>query len=286
MIGNVTFGGFITGLIAAYMYMFSKTPEEKAYYDWMGFVGNLIGVGTLLFLPLAGYILAAEFFEFDASIGPYMMADQLSMYFEMQGAMVGLIFTASNLYIWQSMKRISGIETLKVLGIPSVAIVKIGFAVILLGNAIWMTPHGFSATQATATDELELPSDWGFLALMPAKSTAAALIVLVTIINYIVYNRAIRRGTIQWGKIDFASQFVLIFLAFSAIWTMGLMGAVRSLVRKYFHVYILFPDYSPESYTPTLAHASVLITAMTLVFFAIVSLAIWFSLRMGKAKGS
>jgi hypothetical protein len=64
------------------------------------------------------------------------------------------------------------------------------------------------------------------------------------------------------------------------------MGAVRSLVRKYFHVYILFPDYSPESYTPTLAHASVLITAMTLAFFAIVSLAIWFSLRMGKAKGS
>lgn len=283
-IGNVTFGGFITGLIAAYMYMFSKTPEEKAYYDWMGFVGNLIGVGTLLFLPLAGYILAAEFFEFDASIGPYMMADQLSMYFEMQGAMVGLIFTASNLYIWQSMKRISGIESMKVLGIPSSAVVKAGFAVILLGNAIWMTPHGFSATQATSTAASELPSDWGFLALMPAKNTAAALIVAITIINYLIYNRAIRRGTIQWGKIDFSSQFVLIFLAFSAIWTMGLMGAVRALVRKYFHVYILFPDYSPDSYTPTMAHASVLITGMTVTFFAIVSLAIWLSLRMGKAK--
>jgi len=285
-IGNITFGGFITGMIAAYMYMFSKTPEEKAYYDWMGFVGNLIGVGALLFLPLAGYILAAEFFEFDASIGPYMMADQLSMFFEMQGAMVGLIFTASNLYIWLSMKRISGIESLKILGIPSTAIVKVGFAVILLGNAIWMTPHGFSATQATATEALELPSDWGFLALMPAKNTAAGLIVFVTIINYIIYNRAIRRGTIQWGKIDFMSQFILIFLAFSAIWTMGLMGAVRSLVRKYFHVYILFPDYTPESYTPTLRHASILITAMTVAFFAIVSFAIWLSLRTGKAKES
>src|SRR3989337_55699 len=73
LIGNVTFGGFITGLIAAYMYMMSKTKEEKAYYDWMGFVGNLIGVGALLFLPVFGYILAAEFFEYDASIGPYMM---------------------------------------------------------------------------------------------------------------------------------------------------------------------------------------------------------------------
>ena len=285
-IGNVTFGGFITGLIAAYMYMSSKTAEERAYYDWMGFVGNLIGVGALLLLPVAGYILAAEFFEFDASIGPYMMADQLSMYFEMQGAMVGLIFMASNLYIWLSMKRIIGIEKLKVLGMPSIAIVKLGFAVILFGNAIWMTPHGFSATQATATEDLELPSDWGFLALMPAKNTAAALIVLVTIINYIIYNRAIRRGTIQWGKIDFMAQFVLIFLAFSAIWTMGLMGTVRSLVRKYFHVYLLFPDYTPESYTPTLSHASVLITAMTLVFFAVVSFAIWLSLRAGKAKES
>lgn len=285
-IGNITFGGFITGLIAAYMYMFSKTDEERAYYDWMGFVGNLIGVGALLFLPLAGYILAAEFFEFDASIGPYMMADQLSMYFEMQGAMVGLIFTASNLYIWLSMKRITGIEKLKILGIPSVTIVKIGFAVILLGNAIWMTPHGFSATQATATDALELPSDWGFLALMPAKNTAAGLIVFVTIINYIIYNRAIRRGTIQWGKINFMSQFVLIFLAFSAIWTMGLMGTVRSLVRKYFHVYILFPDYTPESYTPTLSHTSILVTGMTLAFFGVVSFAIWLSLRAGKAKES
>lgn len=283
-IGNITFGGFITGLIAAYMYMSSKTAEERAYYDWMGFVGNLIGVGASLLLPLAGYILAAEFFDYDASIGPYMMADQLSMYFEMQGAVVGLMFMASNLYIWLSMKRITGIESLKILGIPSVAVVKVGFAVILIGNAIWMTPHGFSATQATATDALELPSDWGFLALMPAKNTAAGLIVFVTIINYIIYNRAIRRGTIQWGKIDFMSQFVLIFLAFSAIWTMGLMGAVRSLVRKYFHVYILFPDYTPEAYTPTLAHTSILVTAMTLSFFAVVSFAIWLSLGVGKGK--
>lgn len=277
LIGNVTFGGFITGLIAAYMYMLSKTKEEKAYYDWMGFVGNLIGVGALLLLPLFGYILAAEFFDYDASIGPYMMADQLSMFFEMQGAMVGLIFLGSNYYIWLSMKRITGAERF---AIP----VKVGFAIVLFGNAIWMTPHAFSATQAAATEEVSLPSEWGFLALMPAKNTAAALIVLVTIINYILYNRAIRKGEINWGKIDFVSQFVLIFLAFSAIWTMGLMGAVRSLVRKYFHVYILLPDFTAESFTPTLAYSSIVITLVTLTFFLIVSLAIWLSLRMGEAK--
>ncbi|HSG05931.1 MAG TPA: hypothetical protein VLB09_05995, partial [Nitrospiria bacterium] len=286
IIGNITFGGFITGLIAAYLYMFSKTKEEKAYYDWMGFVGNLIGVGALLFLPAAGYILAAEFFDFDASIGPYMMADQLSKYFQMQGALVGLIFMGSNFYIWLSMKRIEGVEKIKLLGIPSFAIVKVGFLIILFGNAIWMTPNSFSATGFMATPETQLPSEWGFLALMPAKNTAAALIVIMTIINYILYNRAIKRGNIQWGKIDFLSQFVLMFLAFSAIWTMGLMGTVRSLVRKYFHVYIKFPDFSAEAYTPTLAHTSMLVTLMTLAFFGVVSLAIWLSLKMGKAKES
>ena len=69
-------------------------------------MGNLIGVEALLFLPFMGYLLAYELCDYDASICPYMMADQLSMFFEMQGAMVGLIFLASNYYIWLSMKRI------------------------------------------------------------------------------------------------------------------------------------------------------------------------------------
>lgn len=392
LVGNVTFGGFITGLIAAYMYMSAKTPEERAHYDWMGFIGNLIGVGSLLLLPLMGYVLAAEFFDYDASIGPYMMADQLSMYFEMQGVMISLIFLASNYYIWLSLKRIeipafqtgvsrpliaailSGLSlgaglghfyakkagtgftflvvqvgawvgitaylmsiehelglkillllipfVLWIVSVKSAAkaagektpmdrsavsgvfwalgrlflglerlvltnrqtVVKFGFIIVLFGSAIWMTPHAFSPTQAGANEFNELPSDWGFLALMPAKNTAAALIVLITIINYILYNRAISRGTISWGKIDFVSQFVLIFLAFSVIWTMGLMGAVRSLVRKYFHVYIAYPDMTPESYTPTLAHASLLVTLITVGFYLVVSLAIWMALGMGKSK--
>ena len=103
----------MAGMIAAYMYMGAKKEEERAYYDWMGFVGNLIGVGATLFLPFMGYLLAYELCDYDASICPYMMADQLSMFFEMQGAMIGLIFLASNYYIWLSMKRIEGVEKVR-----------------------------------------------------------------------------------------------------------------------------------------------------------------------------
>jgi len=333
LVGNVTFGGFITGLIAAYLYMFSKTDEERAYYDWMGFVGNMIGVGALLFLPFMVYLLAYELCDYDASICPYMMADQLSMFFEMQGAMIGLIFLASNYYIWLSMKRIEGVERVRisvlavlvmvalpfvmtytwtlfpvpdpkslavlvplvlvpvVLGrfipwtVSSRTAIKVSFLMVIVGNAIWMTPHGFVATGAKLVEELELPSAWNFLALMPAKNSAAITLVFVTVVSYIIYNRAITQGTIVWGKIDFASQFVLIFLAFSAIWTMGLMGAVRSLLRKYFHTYNLVPDFTVESFTPTLAYSAWWITGITLVFYIVVSFAIILTLRVAQPKG-
>ena len=100
-------------------------------------------------------------------------------------------------------------------------------------------------------------------------------LVFVTVVNYVLYNRAIKQGTIIWGKIDFASQFVLIFLAFTSIWTMGLMGAVRSLVRKYFHTYNLMPDFTAESFTPTLSYSAWWITGITVVFFTVVSLAVF-----------
>jgi len=337
LVGNVTFGGFIAGLIAAYMYMGSKTDEERSYYDWMGFVGNMIGVGALLLLPFMGYLLAYELCDYDASICPYMMADQLSMFFEMQGAMIGLIFLASNYYIWLSLKRIEGVEkirmsgfvTLSVLIMPAVmglawkmfpppewqsliflgalviapmvlgrvpglknftvsafTMIKIGFLMIVVADAIWMTPHGFVATQGLATHDVELPEWAQELALMPAKNAAAFTLVFLTIVNYIMYNRAIKQGTIIWGKIDFASQFVLIFLAFSAIWTMGLMGTVRSLTRKYYHVYNLVPDFTAEAFTPTLAFSAWWITAVTIVFFAVVSFAILVTLRPGGSKAA
>ena len=330
--GNVAFGGFVTGLIAAYMYMGAKTQEERAYYDWMGFVGNLIAVGATLFQPFTGLLLAYEMCDYDFSLCPYMMADQLSMFFEMQGAMIGLMFLAINYYVWLSMRRIEGVEKVRMtIFVPIVmvalpfammavmnvywipdpksllfivpfvivpflvgrfipwtvsarTVIKIGFLMIIVSDAIWLTPRGFAATGANLVPGLEIPSDWDILASMPAKVSAMFTLVFVTVVNYILYNRAIKQGTIIWGKIDFTSQFVLIFLAFLSIWTMGLMGAVRSLVRKYFHTYSMIPDLTGESFTPTLSYSAWWITGITVVFFAVVSLAVIVALRPSESR--
>ena len=330
--GNVAFGGFVTGMIAAYMYMGAKNQEERAYYDWMGFVGNLIAVGATLFQPFTGLLMAYEMCDYDFSFCPYMMADQLSMFFEMQGATIGLMFLAINYYVWLSMKRIEGVEKVRmtvlapivmvafpfvmmvvmnyywipdptslafllplalapfVLGrfipytVSARTVIKIGFLMAVVSDAIWLTPHGFAATGAKMVAEVELPEAWNFLSAMPGKLSAVFTLVFVTVVNYVLYNRAIKQGTIVWGKIDFASQFVLIFLAFTSIWTMGLMGAVRSLIRKFFHTYNLIPDFSVESYTPTLSYSAWWITGITIVFFTVVSFAVVVSLRPSGSK--
>jgi cytochrome bd-type quinol oxidase subunit 1 len=282
-IANVTFGGFITGLVAAIMYLTAKNQEDRAFYDWMGFVGNLIGLFTFILLSFPGYLYGREVYQYDASLGIYMMSDRLSMFFEMQGLLIGLIFLAGNYYIWLSMKRIEGAQGFA-------PVIKIGFALILLCNAVWITPRHFFATMIPEpgmtlnVEELELPAHLGFLALMPSKNTAAALSMLVVLTSYIFYRVALRRGRIIWGEIDPRSQYTLIFLAFAAMWTMGLMGAVRELARKHFHIYLLMPDMTAEAYTPTLAWASVLITLITLFFFLVIGFIIWLSLKVGKEE--
>src|SRR5690606_35120047 len=55
LIANVVFGGAVVGGYAAYRFLAARTPEERAHYDWMGYVGNLIAIGALIILPFAGY---------------------------------------------------------------------------------------------------------------------------------------------------------------------------------------------------------------------------------------
>jgi len=330
--GNVAFGGFICGMIAAYMYMGSKNQEERAYYDWMGYVSIWIAVGGTLLQPFTGLLLAYEMCDYDFSFCPYMMADQLSMFFELQGVMIGLLFLAINYYSWLSVKRIEGANNVRmtilapivlvvllpatmwvmntywipdpkslaillplalspfVLGrfipmtVSARTVIKVGFIVMLVSDAVWLTPAGFVATGTDMPDELKLPEGWDYLSTMPAKLSAILTLVFVTVVNYVLYNRTIKQGTILWGKIDFAAQFVLIFLAFISTWTMGLMGAVRSLLRKYFHTYSLVSDFSEESFTPTLSYSAWWITAITVLFIACVTVAVVIALRPSVAK--
>jgi len=78
LIGNVVFGGAIVGAYASYRFLAAKTDEERAHYDWMGYIGNFVAICAFLPLPFAGYYLAKEIYAYSQTLGLTMMGGSLS----------------------------------------------------------------------------------------------------------------------------------------------------------------------------------------------------------------
>src|SRR2546422_6684971 len=45
--------------------LMAQNKEERVHYDWMGYVGNFIGVFGMLPLPFAGYWLMREIYQYN-----------------------------------------------------------------------------------------------------------------------------------------------------------------------------------------------------------------------------
>jgi cytochrome bd-type quinol oxidase subunit 1 len=291
MVGNLTYGGFVVAFIGALMFMWSEKPEDKAYYDWQGYLGNALGLGFMLPLPAMGYILAKEVYNYDAAIGMYIMSDRLSMMMLMQGMLIGFLFVGANFYMYVSLKRVSGHE--KYL-LP----MKIGFVLIFCCAAIWYSPRHFFATMSLEPGMLpegmekeaylktvELPPNLSIFALMFAKNSAATSMVFLSLLNYIIYRVACAKGKLEFGKVNPLSQYILVFLVFSDIWLMTWMGGIRSLARRDYHIYKVMKDLSVDAFTPTVAHSASVTTVIVWMFFAMITAIVWMQLKYSKDHG-
>ena len=68
---------------------------------------------------------------------------------------------------------------------------------------------------------------------------------------------------------------MLIFIAVTFTWLMGLMGYVRSGLRQHWHVYGIIRDTSPDAFTPTLGFATEVVSVTVLVFFLLIGFVFW-----------
>jgi len=80
---------------------------------------------------------------------------------------------------------------------------------------------------------------------------------------------------VRWGRIPAISQYVLIFIAVTFTWLMGLMGYVRSGLRQHWHVYGVIRDNSADAFTPTLGFATQVVSATVLLFFLLIGVVFW-----------
>jgi len=114
----------------------------------------------------------------------------------------------------------------------------------------------------------------------------AMLFVLLvgTILDVRIYKGAKIVGPTHWGKMPIRSQYVLIVIAVSFTWLMGLMGFIRSSVRLNWHVYKILEDTTENAFVPLLGFASKMVSFITILFFIMVGVVFYFSKLGEKTK--
>lgn len=232
LIANVVFGGAIVGAYAAYRFLAADSDEERAHYDWMGYVGNFIAIAALLVLPFAGYWLGREIYAYDQAMGITMMGGFMSWLWIIQAFLIGVLFLAGNYYLWTGMDRIPGAERFQ-------KYTKYLLAVLLLGFVVWATPHTMIASRQ------ELAAMGGshhpflnVLGVMSAKNTAVNFMILATFISFMLYRRANKVPQVDWAKAGTWVQAGAVAVAASVVLFYGIYGYfVTAEVRIGFSVY-------------------------------------------------
>jgi cytochrome bd-type quinol oxidase subunit 1 len=339
VIANVAFGGSVAAAYAAFKFLQAKSDEDRAHYDWMGYIGNFVAISAFLPLPFAGYWLASEIYAFSQTLGLTMMGGAFSWLFIIQAVLIGNLFLAANYYLWLGMGRVED-------GQPLQKFIKYLLIAIAICFAVWATPRSIIATVS------ELRAMGGsahpvldYLGVMSAKNTAVNILILTTFMSFLLYRRTgkvatvpwaktghtaqlaifaavaifvvflgvygyfveasvriglsvpqvssvllamvsitaidiflfrgARTSDVRWGRIPAISQYVLIFIAVTFTWLMGLMGYVRSGLRQHWHVYGIIRDTSADAFTPTLGFATQVVSVTVLIFFLLIGFVFW-----------
>lgn len=196
-------GGAVVLAYASYRFLTSKSAEERAYYDWVGYVFLFVTVCALLPMPFAGYWLMRSVYAFRQSMGVTMMGGLLTWLFVVQALLIGVLFLGVNYYLWQSMNRIHDGSRYQ----HHLKYLIWGLMVCLF---VWLTPHTIlmSPGEVRAMGGAQHPVI-GNYGVMSAKNGAINVMICLTAISYILYRRANRTMIVPWVRTGNALLVVL-----------------------------------------------------------------------------
>jgi hypothetical protein len=191
-LADIMSGGAVVLAYACYRFFTSKSSEERAYFDWVGYVFLFVTVCALLPMPIAGYWLMRSVYAFSQSMGVTMMGGLLTWMFVVQALLIGALLLGINYYIWQSMARITGGERYQ----PYYQLL---LGVLTLALFIWLTPHTvmMSDGEVKAMGGAQHPVV-GNYGVMSAKNGAVNVMILITALSFLYYRRANRTMTVSW----------------------------------------------------------------------------------------
>jgi cytochrome bd-type quinol oxidase subunit 1/cytochrome c551/c552 len=218
LIANVAFGGSIAAAYGAFKFMGAKSDEERAHYDWMGYIGNSIAISALLPLPFAGYWLGKEIYAYSQNMGMTLMGGAFSWLFIIQAILIGTLFLSANYYLWLGMGRIEGAERFR-------KFIKYLLGAVTICFLVWATPHSMVATveEARKMGGAHHPA-LGVLGVMSAKNTAVNILILTTYVSFLLYRRGNKRATVAWARKGNAAQFLIFAATSLLVIGLGVLG--------------------------------------------------------------
>ena len=211
-------GGAVVVAYAAYRFLSTRSEQERAYYDWVGYVFIVVVVCALLPMPIAGYWLMRAVFEFRQQMGITMMGGMLSWLFVLQAITIGVLFLGINYYIWQSMGRISGGERFQ-------PFFKAIVFALMACFFVWFTPHTIAMTpsEMKAMGAAQHPVI-GQFGVMSAKNGAINLMICLTALSYILYRRANHTIKVSWARLGNIGLGLLFFFGMVNIIWLAIYG--------------------------------------------------------------
>lgn len=220
ILGNMAFGGSVVAAYAAYRFLSSKTDEERAHYDWMGYVAMFIAVIFLIPLPFAGYWLMREVYAYRQQMGITLMGGLLAWLFIIQATMIGALFLSTSYYLWQCFGRMPGAERFQRYIKYLVFIAIVGLLVFITPHTIVMTPAELKAMGGQQHPVL------GNYGVMSAKNGGINMLIVVTIISFIWYQRGNLIPVVSWARLG--NVFMICFFV------MGSLNIIWLAIYGYF----------------------------------------------------
>ncbi|MCH7705975.1 MAG: cytochrome ubiquinol oxidase subunit I [Chloroflexi bacterium] len=218
LLGNVAFGGFIVGAYAAFKFMGTLKEKDRAYYDWMGYTGNFIGVAALIPLPFAGYYMGREVYSASVVMGNNMMGGAFSWTFILQAVLVGILFIGANFYLWTGMRRIPGADRY-------IKYIKYIDVILIVCFAVWLTPHNLPLS---AEEQIVVGGQYHptlkFLGLMSAKNAVINFIIISTFVSFLLYRRGNMQRAVSISAQGRAAAVPLLIAAGVTILILGWYG--------------------------------------------------------------
>jgi hypothetical protein len=209
ILGNMAFGGSVVAAYAAYKFVSAKNEEDRAHYDWMGYVAMFIAVLFLIPLPFAGYWLMREVYAYRQQMGITLMGGLLAWLFIIQATMIGALFLTSSYYLWQCMDRMPGAEKYQRYIKYVIFVMAVSFLVFITPHTMVMTPTELKAMGGQQHPVL------GNYGVMSAKNGGVNMLIVCTILSFIWYQRGNKVLTVSWAK--FGNIFMGCFFGVAAL---------------------------------------------------------------------